>query len=98
MKKAKHHLELAAMAGHEMARHNHGVMEGNSGNRERAIRHLTISASAGHRDSMTVLLEKFEKGFIQREVYQSMLKAYNDSCVEMTSKAREDALAFISTA
>ncbi len=33
MKKAKHHFELTAMAEHKMARHNLGVMEGNSGNK-----------------------------------------------------------------
>jgi hypothetical protein len=37
MKKAKFHYENAAMAGHEAARINIGVLECNSGNKVRAI-------------------------------------------------------------
>ena len=37
LKKAKFHVEAAAMAGHEGARYNLGVMECNSGNIERAL-------------------------------------------------------------
>ena len=43
----KFHLEAAAMAGHEVARCMLGIMENKSGNRERAIKHWTIAASAG---------------------------------------------------
>ena len=41
---------------------------------------------------MTMILEDFEKGLIQRYKFQSTLKACNDSCAEMKSNAREDAL------
>jgi TPR repeat protein len=54
-KKAIHHFELAAMAGHEFARHNLGYIENKSGNMERAIKHWTISASAGDRKSMMMI-------------------------------------------
>jgi TPR repeat protein len=56
VKKAIHHLELAAMAGHETARYNLGDMEDKSGNMERAIKHWMISASAG--DSASAKLPK----------------------------------------
>ena len=56
MKKAIHHYELAAMAGHETARYNLGDMEDKSGNMERAIKHWMISASAG--DSASAKLPK----------------------------------------
>jgi hypothetical protein len=46
-KKAKFHVEAAAMAGDEVARCNLGIVEGNSRNMERAIKHFTIAASAG---------------------------------------------------
>ena len=36
------------MAGLEVARFNLGVMEGHSGNIERALKHLRIAASAGY--------------------------------------------------
>jgi TPR repeat protein len=93
MKKAIHHLELAAMAGHEAARYNLGGIEYNSGNFERAIRHWSISASAGDSKSMTAIEEEFQKGLVRTDVYELTLKAYNDSCEEMTSKAREYAAA-----
>jgi hypothetical protein len=47
LKKAKFHLEAAAMAGHKVSRFNLGFMEANSGYRERTIKHWTIAASAG---------------------------------------------------
>jgi TPR repeat protein len=94
VKKAIHHLELAAMAGHEAARYDLGVREHNSGNMERAIKHWTISASAGCRDSMTAIQREFERGRLQIGLYEMTMKAYNDSCAEMRSKAREDAAYF----
>jgi TPR repeat protein len=47
LKKAKFHLEAAAMAGHEIARSKLGFIEADDGNTERAIKHWTIAASAG---------------------------------------------------
>ena len=91
VKKAIHHFELAAMAGHETARYYLGVNEYISGNLERAIKHWMISASAGHSKSMTSIQELIEMGHVQSDVYENMLKAHNDSCAEMRSKAREDA-------
>jgi TPR repeat protein len=48
MKKAKFYYEAAAMAGQEVARYNLGMMEVHSGNIERALKHWTLAASAGH--------------------------------------------------
>jgi TPR repeat protein len=48
MKKAKFHLEAAAMAGQEVARSKLGLMEAKSGNMERAVKHWKIAASAGN--------------------------------------------------
>ena len=46
-KKAKFHYKTAAMAGHELARRNLGVMEAKSGNMERALKHWMICISWG---------------------------------------------------
>jgi TPR repeat protein len=94
MKKAIHHYELAAMAGHETARYNLGCIEYKSGNMERAKKHLTISASAGDMESMAAIKKLFERGLVQSDLYELTLKAYNNSCEEMRSKAREDAAYF----
>jgi TPR repeat protein len=90
MKKAKFHFEAAAMAGHEVARNNLGVFEVESRNMERAIKHWKIAASAGEYLAMHHLRLFFKKGAISRESINSTLAAYNNSCVEMRSKARDD--------
>jgi TPR repeat protein len=80
------------MAGHDDARYNLGCMEYNSGKQERAVKHWTIAASAGDYDAMHVLREIFEEGIVSRETIDSTLTAYNNSCVEMRSEARDAAI------
>jgi TPR repeat protein len=89
LKKAKFHWEAAAMAGHEEARNNVGVLEANAGNMERAINHWTIAASAGNCQAMGALQTWFEVGYGSRESIDTTLAAYNSSCVEMRSEARD---------
>jgi TPR repeat protein len=88
-KKAKFHFEVAAMAGHEVARYNLGVMEYKSGKKERAIQHWKIAASAGEYNAMHHLRKAFKQGVISRESIDSTLTAYNNSCAEMRSEARD---------
>jgi hypothetical protein len=64
-------------------------MEFKSGNIDRAIKHWTIAASAGQYDAMHELRTGFEQGYISRESIDSTMIAYNSSCVEMISKARD---------
>jgi TPR repeat protein len=89
LKKAKFHFEAAAMAGHEVARCNLGAREAESGNMERAHKHWTIAASAGHYIAMIELRLSFEQGLVSRESINSTLTAYNYSCAEMRSEARD---------
>jgi TPR repeat protein len=88
-KKAKVHYEAAAIAGHDKARYNLGQMELGSGNMERAVKHWKIAASAGNYDAMQNLLVAFNKGLISRDAIESTLTAYNNSCAEMRSEARD---------
>ena len=92
MKKAKFHLEAAAMAGNEWARCNLGVLEYNSGFVERAMKHWIIAASAGECYAMHEFRESFEKGRVSRESIDSTLAAYNSSCAEMRSEARDSSI------
>jgi TPR repeat protein len=55
LKKAKFHLEAAAMAGDEASRFNLGCLEAQSGNIERAVKHWIIVASAGNYTAMQSL-------------------------------------------
>ena len=88
-KKAKFHYEAAAMAGHEGARLNLGCMEAQSGNVDRAVKHWIVAASAGEYGAMHTLTKNFEKGYVSREAIISTLTAYNTSCDEMRSEARD---------
>jgi TPR repeat protein len=92
LKKAKFHGEAAAMAGHDDARCNLGSMEAQSGNVERAVKHWMIAASAGHFAAMQNLLNAFNQGSTSRATIDSTLTAYNNSCVEMRSEARDAAI------
>ena len=89
MKKAKLHYENAAIAGHEESRCCLGIMEVESGNWERAAKHWTIAASAGHYTSMQTLITFIKKGLVSRESIDSTLAAYNNSCAEVRSEARD---------
>jgi TPR repeat protein len=89
MKKAMFHYEAAAMTGNEVARYNLGIMEYNYGNIERAIKHWTIVASAGHYIAMHELRKLFDQGVVSRESIELTLAAYNSSCAEMRSGARD---------
>jgi TPR repeat protein len=89
MKKAKLHYENAAIAGHEESRCCLGIMEVESGNWERAAKHWTIAASAGHYASMYTLITFVKKGLVSRESIDSTLAAYNNSCAEVRSEARD---------
>jgi TPR repeat protein len=95
LKTAKIHYEAAAMAGDEVARNNLGTMEIESGNMERALKHLMIAASAGHYDAMHNMLVAFNNGVVSRESIDSTLTAYNTSCAEMRSEARDACIRII---
>jgi TPR repeat protein len=90
LKKAKFHYEAAAMAGRDGARNNLGTMEAQSGNMERAVKHFMIAASAGGCDAMDNLLIAFNQGHgVSKDALNSTLIAYNNSCAEMRSEARD---------
>jgi len=91
-KKSKCHYEAAAMAGHEVARSNLGCMEAQSGNMGQAVKHWVIAASAGEYNAMDNLLIAFNQGSTSRATIDSTLAAYNTSCAEMRSDARDAAI------
>jgi hypothetical protein len=91
LKKAKFRWEAAAMAGDERARFNLGLIEG-SGNAERTVKHWMIAASSGCYTAMHALKTFFEEGFMPRDAIESILTAYNASCAEMRSEARDNCL------
>jgi hypothetical protein len=83
------------MAGHEVARYNLGCMDFHSGNDLRGLKHWTIAASAGHHTAMHSMQMEFEKGLVSRDAIDSTLTAYNTSCMEMRSEARDACIQII---
>jgi len=77
------------MLGNELARFNLACYEYDSEIRERAIKHWLIGASAGYYKAMLNLQIEFEEGNVIRDAINSTLTAYNNSCVEMRSEARD---------
>jgi allophanate hydrolase subunit 1 len=59
---------------------------------EQALKHWKIAASAGDCTAMNNLTIKFEQGADSRETIDSTLVAYNSSCVEMRSEARDTSI------
>jgi hypothetical protein len=53
------------------------------------VKHWTIAASAGHYKAMHHLRIGFEEGAISRESIDLTLAAYNNSCAELRSEARD---------
>jgi len=94
LKKARFHFEAAAMLGDELARNNLGSIEFESGNMERAVTHWTIGASGGDYLAMHKLKICFGKDYVSRVSIDSTLAAYNSSCAEMRSEARDSYIRF----
>ena len=53
------------------------------------MKHWIIAASAGDYCAINSLQIEFEKGRVSRELINSTLTAYNTSCAEMRSNARD---------
>ena len=93
MKKAKYYWELAAMNGSIHGRHNLGSVEGESGNYQRASKHMMISATAGHEGSLGAVKVCFQNGMITKDGYENVLRTYQQRKDEMKSDARDKAVA-----
>ena len=87
--KARHYLELAAMNGSARARHNLGVLEAQTGNYQRALKHFTLAARAGYKQSLDVVKTGFMNGIVAKNEYAQALRAYQKSKDEMKSEARD---------
>ena len=91
-KKAKHYYELAAMNGSVQARNNLGVIDGQTGNYQRAMKHYIIAARAGSKRSLDAVKKGYVHGYVTKEEYANTLRAYQKIQDEMTCDARDNAL------
>ena len=62
---------------------------------ERAVKHLVIATSAGEFSAMHGLITCLERDFVSRADLESTLTAYNNSCAEMRSEARDNFIQLI---
>jgi len=89
--KSFHYYKIAAMQGHAMSRHNLGSFEGERGNRDRAVRHLLISAKMGDKDSVEMIKRLFMAGAATKEQFVGALKGYTDAVEGTKSHDRDEA-------
>ena len=94
-KKAEYYSELAAMGGHVVARHNLGCMEGNAGNKDRALKHYMISAGAGYDNSLTQIRECFMDGQATKDDFENALRTHKAAKDEMKSDQRDAVAAYL---
>ena len=90
-KKTKYHLEIAAIAGHVLVRHNLGVVEENIANLHRAMKHFMISASAGYDESLKGVQNAYRVGFVTKDDFEKTLRAHKKSKDELMSEWRDKA-------
>ena len=93
-KKANHYYELAAMMGHEMARHSLGNAEWRAGNWDRAIKHYMTAAGDGYNDSIKSIQHLYQHGHATKEDYSKALRAYQSYLDEVRSEQRDKAAAY----
>jgi len=90
-RKARYHLEEAAIGGHPSARYNLGLEEWRSGNIEKAVKHWIIAATQGEDSAIKALMEMFKRGFVSKEDLAAAFRAHKAAVDATKSPQREEA-------
>ncbi len=93
-KKAIHYYELAAMEGDSYARNNVGLMEEDTGNIDRAIKHYLIAAQGGEAVSVKNIQRLYLNEHATKEDYTKALQLYQEYLGEIKSDQRDKAAAY----
>ncbi|KAL7524603.1 hypothetical protein ACHAWF_001013 [Thalassiosira exigua] len=93
-KKAIKYWELAAMCGYVKARVCLAIMEGESGNHQRAYRNFFILARAGDEECLKEVKEGFMMGIVTKDEYADALRGYQKSRDETKSEMRDEAVRY----
>jgi tetratricopeptide (TPR) repeat protein len=91
-KKEIHHLEEAAIAGHDVARYNLACYEGTNRRYDRAVRHLLIAANLGLDGSIQNLKQCYVDGHVSKEEFAAALRAHQ-AAVDATKSPQREAAA-----
>ena len=87
--KGIHHWEVAAVAGHPIARYNLGCQEGMNCNFERMVRHLIIAANQGHDGAMKALMDAYhQRGCVSKEELSATLRTHQGVLSEINTPPR----------
>ena len=92
-KKAEHYAELAAIEGEAKARYNLGVMEFQSDNYNRALKHFMIAARDGYSNSLEGIKIMYKNGDATKDDYAKALRSYRAYLDEIKSDQRDEAAA-----
>jgi len=84
-----HHLEVAAIGGHAIARLSLGTHELKNGNKEREVKHLIIAATQGEDHSIKALINAFKEGLVSKEVLAATLRAHQ-AAIDATKTPQRD--------
>ena len=91
LEKAIKYWALAAVAGHEDARYNLGIIEGMI-DIDRSTKHVLIAAKAGHDMAVKEAGTMYKSGHVTKDEYANTLRAYHqNSRDEMKSEERTKA-------
>ena len=90
-KKAIHHLEQAAICGHNNARGILALHEKNNGRKERAARHYIINANLGCNTALKFIKVLFIQGIVSKDDYAAALRGYQAAVDATKSPEREKA-------
>jgi len=90
-KKAKHYGELAAMGGSVKGRCFLGVVEGNTGNMDRALKHWMTAVSGGCIDSLENIKLMHIDGIATKDDYAKALCSFQTYLDEIKSDQRDEA-------
>ena len=85
MNKVLYHWKLAAMKGHEFARHLLGMYDPNE---RSSMKHYMIAARSGYVESLKKVGEGYKNGYVTKDEYAATLRAYQVSVNEMESVQR----------
>ena len=89
MKQAIHHYKVAAIGGHEGARHQLGIIELEyNDNTDEAMKHFIIAARSGFDESLMEVGKGCKAGYVTKDEYAKTLREYQMSLDEMKSEQR----------
>ena len=94
VKKARHYYELGTIQGSFISRHNLASFDWKDGHHERASKHFLINAKAGFELSLNAVKKCFENGFVTKDQYAEVLRAYQKKQEDSKSAMREETLVY----